>query len=512
MDDNIILPEGLTKAEFTKAIEAFRAVVGVDNVIVDLDRLVPYTKIMIPEDEKLHQPSAVIIPLTVDHVQKVVGLANQYKTPLWPISTGRNFGYGSAAPATAGQIVIDLRRMNKIIEVDAEMCTALVEPGVTYEQLRNYIEERNLPLWLSFPSSGPIAGPVGNTLDRGVGYNRYGEHMAHFCGLEVVLPNGDLVRTAMGGVKSGTAWQAYRWGYGPWVDGLFSQSNLGIVTKMGLWLMRKPPASMTFTAVWNEIEGAAKGIEVLRNLRLNNVLENSLLGHVLYGVACEAPRKALYNGPGAIPDEVIAEIARKAGAPIWNAIATLYGTQEQIAVNFKIVKEAFEPTGAIILTEDQVGPNPFFRHWQGAMTGRPDLVEFGLYNYRGGGGSVWFSPLAPARAEDFKKQVGLVKTTLAEFGFDYLAGFLVGGRHMEHVCEIAFDRTDGEEMQRAYLCYDKLLRVNAEAGYAVYRTNTAFMNKVADIYGPAQKKFNQTLKRALDPNGVIAPGKSGIFV
>ncbi|WP_220004906.1 hypothetical protein [Bradyrhizobium sp. BR 10261] len=79
MDDNIILPEGLTKAEFTKAIEAFRAVVGVDNVIVDLDRLVPYTKIMIPEDEKLHQPSAVIIPLTVDHVQKVVGLANQYK-------------------------------------------------------------------------------------------------------------------------------------------------------------------------------------------------------------------------------------------------------------------------------------------------------------------------------------------------------------------------------------------------------------------------------------------------
>ncbi|KWV48481.1 4-cresol dehydrogenase [Bradyrhizobium macuxiense] len=512
MNDSIILPEGLTKTAFAKAVEAFRGVVGADNVIVDLDRLVPYAKIMIPEDEKLHQPSAVIIPLSVEHVQSVVSLANQYKTPLWPISTGRNFGYGSAAPATAGQIVLDLRRMNKIIDVDPEMCTALVEPGVTYEQLRNYIEERKLPLWISFPSSGPIVGPVGNTLDRGVGYNRCGEHAANFCGLEVVLPNGELVRTAMGGVKGGSAWQAYRWGYGPWVDGLFAQSNLGIVTKMGLWLMRKPSASKTFTAVWNDLEGAAKGVNVLRNLRLNNVLENSLLGHLLYGVACDVPRNALYKGPGAIPDEVVAEIAKKAGAGIWNSLATLYGTEEQIAVNFKIVKEAFAPTGAIVLSEEEVGPNPVFQHWKGNMTGRPDLSEFGIYNFRGGGGSAWFAPLAPARSEDFKKQVELVKTTLAEFGFDYLGGFLIGGRHMEHVCELAFDRTDPEEMQRAYLCYDKLLQVNAAAGYAVYRTNTAFMNKVADIYGPAQKNLNRTLKRALDPNGIIAPGKSGIFV
>ena len=145
---------------------------------------------MIPHDEALHQPSGAVAPANVEEIQAILKVANHYRIPLWVISTGKNLGYGSAAPATAGQVVLDLKRMNRILEVDEEMGTALVEPGVTYLQLKQYLDERKIPLWLSFPSSGPIAGPVGNTLDRGVGYNRYGEHFANFCGLEVVLAGG----------------------------------------------------------------------------------------------------------------------------------------------------------------------------------------------------------------------------------------------------------------------------------------------------------------------------------
>jgi 4-cresol dehydrogenase (hydroxylating) len=128
----------------------------------------------------------------------------------------------------------------------------LVEPGVTYHQLIDYIKEHDLDMWVSFPASVKIGGPVGNTLDRGVGFNRNGEHVANFCGLEVVLASGEVLRTGLGDVGDGSAWQAFRWGFGPWVDGLFSQSNFGIVTKMGLWLMKKPPKNQVLLVAWND--------------------------------------------------------------------------------------------------------------------------------------------------------------------------------------------------------------------------------------------------------------------
>lgn len=58
----------------------------------------------------------------------------------------------------------------------------------------------------------------------------------------------------------------------------------------------------------------------------------------------------------------------------------------------------------------------------------------------------------------------------------------------------------------------ELIETFRQHGYAVYRTNNAFMEQVAECYGPVQRRVNQTLKRALDPNGIIAPGKSGITV
>jgi 4-cresol dehydrogenase (hydroxylating) len=98
---------------------------------------------------------------------EIVRIANTYKQPLWTVSTGKNMGYGMTAPATPGQVVLDLKRMNRILEVDADLGTCLLEPGVTYQQLKDYLEEHKIPLWIDVPTVGPIASPVGNTLDRG---------------------------------------------------------------------------------------------------------------------------------------------------------------------------------------------------------------------------------------------------------------------------------------------------------------------------------------------------------
>ena len=86
---------------------------------------------------------------------------------------------------------------------------------------------------------------IGNALDRGIGYTPYGENTTQLCGLEVALPDGELVRTGMGAMGNSRAWQLYQYGFGPAWDQMFVQSNFGVVTKMGLWLMPEPEATLS---------------------------------------------------------------------------------------------------------------------------------------------------------------------------------------------------------------------------------------------------------------------------
>lgn len=510
-----VLPPGVTKTAFAKALVEYRAILGADNVIVEIERLVPYTKIMIPSDDAQHRPSGVLVATTVEQIQGVLQVCNRHRIPIWTISTGRNFGYGSAAPATPGQMVLDLRRMNRILDVDAEMCTALVEPGVTYRQLQDHIDERGLALWLSFPSSGPIVGPVGNTLDRGVGYNRYGEQMAHFCGLEVVLPDGQVLRTGMGGVSGSNTWQAYRWGYGPWLDGLFTQSNFGVVTKMGLWLMARPETYKGLIVPLADENAMVAAVDIARKLRFQEVIENCVIGHSLYSIAAHARRSDLYPGPGAISEQAFGKILETLKAPPFGFVCTLYGTEEQVAADLAIVRRAFANIGPVLTLDDLPdAPDSFLQHMQNNMTGKLTLEEFGVYNFRGGGGSAWFAPVLQMKGSEALKNLKLCKAVYDRHGFDYMGGFLMGysGRHVDHVTDLQFDRTSAEETRRAHACFEELIAVNAANGYAVYRVNTGFMKQVADVYGTAQKAINRRLKRALDPNGILAPGKSGIGV
>ena len=85
---------------------------------------------------------------------------------------------------------------------------------------------------------------IGNTLDHGVTYMPYGVDMGMQCGMEVVLADGELMRTGMGAMAGNRAWHVYKRGLGPTPDQLFMQSNFGIVTKMGVWLMPYPEVYM----------------------------------------------------------------------------------------------------------------------------------------------------------------------------------------------------------------------------------------------------------------------------
>ena len=307
-----LLPRGVDLANFDQAIAKFRALLGDENVLIKDDQLIPYTKIMMAVDTAEHTPSAAVTATTVEQVQGVVKICNEHKIPVWTISTGRNFGYGSAAPSQRGQVILDLKKMNKILHVDPELCTALVEPGVTYQQLYDYLQEHKLPLMLSFSAPSAIAGPLGNTMDRGVGYTPYGEHFLMQCGMEVVLANGDVYRTGMGGVKGDNAWQVFKWGYGPTLDGMFTQANYGICTKMGFWLMPKPPVFQPFEIKFDNASDIAEIVEFIRPLRIAQVIPNSVvIAGVLWEAATCNTRRADYtNEPGATSDAILKQIQK----------------------------------------------------------------------------------------------------------------------------------------------------------------------------------------------------------
>ena len=132
-----MLPKGMSKVNFSAALGALRSIVGPEWVFADETSLLPYKKEYIPDVGGKYVPIGAVAPATVEQVQQIVQVANRYKMPLWPVSTGKNMGYGMTNTATPGQMVLDLKRMNKIISVDPELCTALVEPGVTYQDLAN---------------------------------------------------------------------------------------------------------------------------------------------------------------------------------------------------------------------------------------------------------------------------------------------------------------------------------------------------------------------------------------
>jgi 4-cresol dehydrogenase (hydroxylating) len=493
------LPPGVSRADFNRVLTAWRDAVGADWVFTSPEDVALYRDAYSPywDEPEERVASAAVAPATLEQVQAVVRVANQYRVPLYPISTGRNLAYGGSAPVYSGSVVLDLKRMNRVLEVSERNAYALVEPGVSYFDLHEHITKADLDVWIDPPDPG-WGSVIGNALDGGGGWTAspFRDHFGSHCGMEVVLANGEVVRTGMGALPDSKSWQHNRWGYGPWVDGLFRQGNMGVVTKMGFHLMPRPEAMQSATVVVTRTEDVVPLIDTL------NLLENQ---HVVNGST------QLFG----------------AGAQ-WQVQIPIYGPEKVVRAQMEYCKEQFAKILNSRFTEAELVRTPLDEATRARVRlvnfGIPDLSTFQMLGRNQGnqnppGGHMGFSPIIP--------RTGEAVLEYSQFYRDNLAAVSEGGtlRFQGPIFMTNWDRTmvamimfpigkDKAMNAKMRAAFRRWVELAAARGWGEYRAPAAFHDEVAATYSynnHSLRRFRETIKDAVDPNGILSAGRYGVW-
>ncbi|KAI1624417.1 glycolate oxidase [Exophiala viscosa] len=525
------LPPNISRESFNRAMAELREILGDANVELNDKPLVDGWYMEHPNthdafhitDQEEMVCSAVVFPSSTAEVQSVVLWANKYLIPIYPISMGRNLGYGGAAPRVPGSVVLDLgKRMNKVLKINARSATCQVEPGVSYYALYEEIQKLGLPLWIDCPDLGG-GSVLGNAIDRGVGYTPYGDHFSKHCGMEIVLPTGELLRTGMGAMegKNGTdnpTWESFQPPYGPYSDGMFSQSNYGIVTKMGFWLMPET-GSKTYMVVFPNDNDFEQIVEVIRPLAQQGVFANiPQLRNVIQELAVFGkPRSDWWNGKGQMPREEIRKhaTALPCGDIAWVFYGCQYGDAASIQSQMNCIQKAFSTIeGSRFIYPEELPDDHYIHARTKVFSGNPVLKEIDWCNWKPNGAHLDFSPITPTQGEDARIVHDIIHRLFKKYGFDLFPTLTIAGREMHYIANIIYDMSDPDEKRRAVELMCELIRETAAEGYGEYRTHLLLADQVAATYGwndQALRRFNESIKDALDPNGILAPGRNGIW-
>jgi len=529
-----LLPPDLSPVDFARALADFREAVGADWTFSSEEDLGPYRDSFSPvwDTDQERKASAAVAPATVEQVQAVVRIAGKYRIPLYPISTGKNFGYGGPSPNVPGSVVVDLKRLNRVLELDESRAFALVEPGVSYFDLYRAIEEKGLKLMIDCPDPG-WGSPIGNALERGIGYTMawFRDHIGASCGMEVVLPNGELMRTGMGALPGAKTWQEYKYGFGPDPSGLFAQGNFGIVTKMGFRLYPRPEFYRTGLVTVPRRRDYVKLVDICN--KLNDAM---LCGEIVHA----SPLAALMGKPdfaalatkaGGPSDAEMDAAASAAGLPSWQVDLQFFGPEATTAANWAYAKDlvlsaipgakvidgdAFPLPATPAQMENKTQPYRTSIRRHGAL-GVPSL---GMWKIVRDDGHLGFFPVLPRAAEAVFEMQRVMCDTLREF--KGLSSYFNATTAPLHWHSFAFQMVFAPSVRRADPAHNamvdramrKAVAVAAEHGWGDYRAAPLYQDAVSDTYSfnnHALRRFHESLKDAIDPDGIIAPGRGGIW-
>lgn len=455
-----------------------------------------------------------------------------------------------------------LERLNRIIEINTEMAYVIVEPGVTYRQLHQHLQERQISLWVDC-TDGPADGSVmGNALERGIGETDYGDHFGNICGLEAVLPDGSLIRTGGGPFEGFKSWNTYKWGVGPYIEGLFSQGNYGIVTKMGLWLMPRPEYFISCVFELDREDDFPALIDSMRRLQLMGAIKSKvhLVNDVVTFAVLAEPGENL-GDEGLLSDASRVQLRKRFNVAPWSFAAGLYGTRAQVRANVALIRRELGSLGRLQLINDRkiqmIGaaakvlrngmlfaptralakglslaifgrpvpllemmahvhaiekgyPSDHFVKHAYFKSRRPKPKDGDIDPARDQCGLLWLGPMVPLNGRDTLEVLNLVRPLYRKHGFDFTAALIVGNpRTAVALMSVFYDKEDVESTGRAEALYFEMGEVTQKAGYQQYRTSTMFMDRILNP-APEFQAFCNRIKSALDPHGILAPGKYGI--
>jgi 4-cresol dehydrogenase (hydroxylating) len=524
---------------YQAALIAFEQAVGKDFVATDAVALQRASTATFPTIPKV---CAIVKPASRAELQQCMSIAGQFCLPVYLISSGKNWGYGSRVPVKDDSILIDLSRLNRILDFSEELAWVTIEPGVTQRQLLDYLKARNSKLWIDATGSSPDASLIGNSMERGFGHTTYGDHAAQLCGLEVLLPNGDVIETGMARFASALASPVYRWGLGPSLDGLFTQSNLGIVTRATLWLM---PAPEYFQAMFFRCDDANNMpaiIDALRSLRMDGTLRSAI--HIANDYkAIAGIRQYPWRETGGLtpltPDRM-AKFRKEMKFGAWNGSAGLYGSRAQVAEARRRVRKAL--TGKvekITFLDDRVFAlatrhkrlfgaisgwdiskaldlaSPVYGLMKGIPTDRPLAAAYWRKRTpppatmdpdRDGCGLLWYAPVAPLEGGHARILAEMASRIVLRHRLEPMLSFtLISERALICVISLSWDREVPEDEERAGAAHEELQRELTKAGYPPYRTGIASME--TGNTGGAYARMLQAIRRHTDPDGLFAAGR-----
>ena len=332
-----------------------------------------------------------------------------------------------------------------------------------------------------------------------------------------MLGNGEILRTGDGALdcKELVNWHTSKYSFGPILDGLFAQSNFGIVTRMGFWLSPRPPAVRSFHFTFPDDDDLETIIELCRPLKLSNFVPTLFrVSNDLYlcGSEGESPEYKESRGKRSISDAGRRQLRERHGLGAWNVSGAFYGpSAAALEPQIQRVRDMFGQSGkARYISHEDAGAIAPLQVAINAFSGIPSMGELGLLKWRPGGGNIWFLPGTPMDGRVANEFQRLCRTTYEEFGLDYTVMNVCGARFARGLHVITFNREDADERARADACYRKMSEQVGARGVFVGRAPVDYHDFHMQQAMPAFRDACAGIKAALDPNGVIAPGRYGI--
>lgn len=539
MGKDVPAPDALNGRRAARPIdlECLARCVGPDRVIADGARMQRANTATYPTSAT----SRVIVqPRTADEVAAVVKVAAAAGHRIYAISQGKNWGFGSKVPVEDCELLLDLSLMNRIVAYDPDFGTARIEPGVTFAQLSQFLRDNGNRHFLNTIGGSPDASVLGNVLERGDGAGPYCERAEHVCALEVVLADGSVVKTGFAGIENSKLADLCGSSVGPDFQPIFLQSNLGIVTKLTLFLAATPAHFRSFCfgidgfselaaaldrlkvlyrkrilatpiSFWNDYKQLASAIQYpwhaqageppLRRSTIKEISNNHSTWIAFGGIYVDHPRI------GALIDAELMRSLRglaKKVAPFSSLsagrirlLAFLNRFLERRAFNFSQLIEQWRNSplrGAT--TEAGVRGLYWRKHMPVPDDIDPDRDRCGV---------LWNAFLAPLDGRSIAEILQGIEEIVLRRKFEPMISLLtLNDRYVRVFQQLVFDRDGDGEDEAALACHREVLDYVVSAGLTPHRLDTLHMGALG---ARADAGLYRKVKRALDPDSIVAPGR-----